>query len=137
MTKKGFLLGIPTSIVVGLPLAFYNAIFATLFGVSIGAMLGSSKKSGGAIGFLCSPIIFLSPIYIPLLVTGTNILFMAIIVGGSMLSIFTTVIIIAGIITGIIVGHVMVIYTKKLEEKRLEKQEELHEEKENKSDHEG
>ena len=73
MTKKGFLLGIPTSIIVGLPFAFYNAIFATIFGVAIGAVLGGSKKSGGAIGFLCSPIIFLSPIYIPLPVSYTHL----------------------------------------------------------------
>lgn len=119
MTKKGFLLGIPTSVIVGLPFAFYNAIFATLFGVSIGAMLGSSKKSGGAIGFLCSPIIFMSPIYLPLLVASTNILYLAIIVGGSLFNIFTTIIIVAGILTGVVVGHITMVYTKRLEEKAL------------------
>jgi len=113
LTKKGFLLGIPTAYVVGVPLSFYNAILATMFGVAIGAMIGGSKKSGGAIGLLCSPMIYLAPLYIPLLAVSRDVLFIILVVGGSLLYMFTTIVIIIAMIVGIIVGHLMTVLERK------------------------
>ena len=113
MTAKGFFLGILVGIVVGIPLAFYNAILATLLGVGLGALLGSSKKSGGAVGLICSPSIYLSPLYIPLLLKSpSNMLPILIIIGGSFMNIVTTIVVVVSLIVGILVGHMSMKLTR-------------------------
>ena len=114
MTKKGFLLGIPISLAVGIPFSFHNPTIATFIGVAIGAVMGGSKKAGGGIGFLCSMLIFLAPVYIPVLnlmnSDGINMIFALAIIGGALFNIYVTLVFICSIIIGILVGHIMVKY---------------------------
>ncbi len=124
MTKKGFLIGIPTSLFVGITFSFYNLIVAIFLGVGTGALLGSSKKSGGAIGLLTAPLIHLAPTYIPLIPIiisgGGDILFIALILGGALINITTTIFTVLGIVLGVIIGHISSTIPKKQEEKQVE-----------------
>jgi len=125
MTKKGFLAGLPAGTIIGVTFSFYNPIIATFLGVGIGAFLGSSKKSGGAIGLLASPLIYLAPTYVPMLPIilngGENILFILIMLAGALLSLSTTIIILTGVILGIVIGHIMLrIASKTLDEEHIE-----------------
>lgn len=117
MSKSGFLQGLALSILFGATFSFYNSIIAAIVSVAIGAFIGGSKKAGGGIGFLSTPIILVTPVTLPALALhlagGIDFLYLLILILGSMFNIYFTIVWIASIIVGIIVGHISMRYVEK------------------------
>ena len=88
-------------------------------------VLRTIKKSGGAIGLITAPLIYLAPVYMPLLsivLRGeANTFFMIVMLAGVLFSLSTTIIIVMSIAFGILVGHIASKISKE------SKKEEIHE----------
>ncbi len=110
MTKKSFIAGFFISLLAGIPIAFIHDLIGTVLGVIVGSFFAASKKGGGAIGFLTSGPIYLSPYIIPLLIDYFNgsisLLYLAILIGYMLINIFVIAIIVISLIIGIIFGWV-------------------------------
>ncbi len=110
MTKKSFILGLFTSVIVGIPIAFIYDLIGTFIGVIVGAFVAASKKGGGAVGLLTSPLIYLSPYAIPLLVSylqgSLDILNIVLLIGYSLIDVFIIIIAVASLVVGIIFGWI-------------------------------
>ena len=109
MTKKSFLGGLCISFIVGIPIAMINELAGALVGVIIGSLFAASKKGGGAVGFLTTPWIYLSPYILPLLINylegQLSLLPMIILIGYALIDFLVLLILILGIIIGIIFGY--------------------------------
>jgi len=123
---KDFVAGFILAPIVGIPLAFHNAYLGTFVGVFIGALVSSSKKGGGVIGFLTAPIIYLSSFLIPQVMAflsgELNPLYLGLLLILSFLDINILEIAIACLVLGIIVGHIGGIKKKKEKEEEVEEE---------------
>ena len=124
MTKTDFLLGLMFSLIIGIPLSFYNQYIAAIVGVLLGGMVAASKKGGGAIGFLTFNFIIYSPYLIPVLtvhlsklLAGNQLeqMFALLMIFSVLIDVKFFMYLVFGVIIGIIGGIIGAKFTKKEE----------------------
>jgi len=110
MSFKSFLAGSLIALVIGTLTAQFNDILGVVIGVIIGSLVAGTKKSGGAIGFLFSPFILYSnlTLYTLSLMASKAISYIefGVLIGGSLLNIFTTIIAVVGLVLGVFTAYI-------------------------------
>ena len=110
MSFKSFLAGSFIALVVGVLTVQFNDLLGVVIGIMVGSLIAGTKKSGGAIGFLLSPFILYSNLILYALVmlaTGSmTYIEFGVLVGGSLLNLFTTIIAVVGLVLGSVTAYI-------------------------------